>query len=86
MSDKRNRAVAGLASFAAAYCARKLIGVIWTRAVGKEPPVHPEDPQIRLVEAMGWAVITGMGMEAARLLAARAVTRPMRSAADGHAE
>lgn len=87
MSDMRSRAISGLASFAAAYCARKLIGLVWTRAVGKEPPTHPEDPEIRLAEAMGWAILTGMGMEAARLLAARAVARPGRPAvADGHTE
>ncbi|HLI37627.1 MAG TPA: DUF4235 domain-containing protein [Streptosporangiaceae bacterium] len=83
MSDKQEsfgiRAVGGLAALAAAYVARKIIARAWTRAVGKEPPAHPEDPQIGLAEALGWAVVTGVGMEAARLLAARAATRPFRS-------
>jgi Protein of unknown function (DUF4235) len=84
MSDKRgdvtSRVVGGLAALAAAFVTRKLIALVWTRATGKEPPVHPEDPQVRLPEALSWAVVTGVGMEAARLLATRAATKRIRAA------
>ncbi len=60
---------------AAAFVMRKAITAIWTKATGKEPPAHPEDPQVALGEALGWAVITGVGVEAARLLATRATAR-----------
>ena len=67
-----------VAAMAAAFVARKLIKVAWTRATGKEPPTHPEDPQVALGEALGWAIITGVGVEAARLLATRVAARRFR--------
>jgi hypothetical protein len=41
--------------------------------------VHPEDPEVGLKEALGWAVVTGVAMEAARLLATRAAARQVRA-------
>lgn len=83
MADKRverkadlgTKVVSTVASLAAAFVARKLITFVWTKAVGKEPPTHPEDPQVALAEALGWAVLTGVIVEAARLLATRAAAR-----------
>jgi hypothetical protein len=78
-SDKRvdigTRVVGGLAAMGVAFVMRKIITAVWTRITGKEPPAHPEDPQVALSEALGWAVITAVGAEAARLLATRAVTK-----------
>lgn len=78
-SDKRvdigTRVIGGLAAAAVAFVMRKLITAVWTKATGKEPPAHPEDPQVALSEALGWAVITAVGAETARLLATRAVTK-----------
>ena len=83
MSDQRadmtTKIAGGIAAFAAAYAARKLIAFAWTRATGKEPPVHPEDLDVELKEALGWAVVTGVVMEAARLLATRAATKQVRA-------
>ncbi len=83
MADKRverkadlgTKVVSAVAAMAAAFVARKLITFVWTKAVGKEPPTHPEDPQVALTEALGWAVLTGVSVEAARLLATRAAAR-----------
>ncbi|RCV49484.1 DUF4235 domain-containing protein [Marinitenerispora sediminis] len=76
MADKDGelaaRIVGGVAALAAGYAARKVITFAWTRAVGKEPPSDPESPDIGLGEALGWAVVTGVGMEVARVLAVRA--------------
>ena len=52
---------------------------MWTKATGKEPPVSPEDPEVGIREALGWAVVTGVGLEAARLLATRAATKQVRA-------
>jgi hypothetical protein len=82
-ADIGTRVAGGLAALAAAFVTRKLIAAVWTRVTGKEPPVHPEDPQVRLPEALGWAVVTGVGMEAARLLATRAATRRVRTSRAG---
>jgi Protein of unknown function (DUF4235) len=83
MSDQRadmpTRVAGGIAALAAAWAARKLIALAWTRATGKEPPVHPEDPEVGLREALGWAVVTGVAMEAARLLATRAAAKQVRA-------
>ena len=83
MSDQRTdivTRVAGMAAaFAAAFVARKLITFVWTKATGKEPPVSPEDPEVGIKEALGWAVVTGVGLEAARLLATRAATKQVRA-------
>ena len=87
MSDQRTditTRVAGMAAaFAAAFVARKLITFVWTKATGKEPPVSPEDPEVGIKEALGWAVVTGVGLEAARLLATRAATKQVRAYQSG---
>lgn len=79
MADKRvdfgTRVIGGIAAMAAAFVARKAITTVWTKATGKEPPAHPEDPQVALGEALGWAAITAVGAESARLLAIRATTK-----------
>lgn len=83
MSDQRTdivtRVTGMAAAFAAAFVARKLIKFVWTKATGKEPPVSPEDPEVGIKEALGWAVVTGVGLEAARLLATRAATKQVRA-------
>ena len=73
--DLGTKVVSAVAAMAAAFVARKLVTFVWTKAVGKEPPTHPEDPQVALYEALGWSVLTGVSVEAARLLATRAAAR-----------
>ena len=77
--DLGTKIVSAVAAMAAAFIARKLITIAWTKAVGKEPPTHPEDPKVALSEALGWSVLTGVSVEAARLLATRAAARRTRS-------
>ena len=74
-ADLGTKVVSAVAAMAAAFVARKLITFAWTKATGKEPPTHPEDPQVALTEALGWSVLTGITVEAARLLATRAAAR-----------
>ena len=59
----------------AAFVARKVITVAWTKATGKEPPTHPEDPQVALPEALGWSMLAGITVATARVLATRAAAR-----------
>lgn len=73
--DLGTKVVSAVAAMAAAFVARKLITFAWTKAVGKEPPTHPEDPTVALSEALTWSVLTGITVEAARLLATRAAAR-----------
>ena len=65
--DLTTKITSAVAAMAAAFVARKLVTVIWTKATGKEPPTHPEDPQVALAEALSWALVTGITVEAARL-------------------
>jgi hypothetical protein len=78
MADKGElgwRLLAGAAAFGAGFVARKAITVGWKQVTGKEPPTNPESPEVGISEAIGWAVVTGVGMEVARLLATRAAAK-----------
>jgi hypothetical protein len=86
-----SRAVGMVASLVAGAVAKKAITLGWKRVTGREPPTDPKDPDIALKEALAWAIVVGVGMEAARLLATRAATTRLRSAsahasADGAGE
>lgn len=87
MADKRGdgatKALGALAAFAAAFAARKLITFGWTKITGKEPPRDLQDPQVGIGEALSWAVVMGVTIETARLLAGRAATRRLRRPAGG---
>jgi len=76
------RMVYGLATMFAAFAARKLLMLAWTKVTGKEPPTDPEDPRVALAEALGWSVLVGIAVGAARVLAIRAVSRKSLSSAD----
>jgi hypothetical protein len=82
MSDKRgegmNRALAAVAALAAGYGARKLVTFGWTKITGREPPNDPHDPKVSIGEALTWAVLLGVAIEAARLLAGRAASKNIR--------
>ena len=78
MSDKRDSAGSRVATAvigaAAAFAARKLLFFGWKKITGKEPPEHPEDPQVALGEALIWGIVLGAGVHTAKLLATRATT------------
>lgn len=73
--DLTARVAGGLASLAAGFAARKLIEFGWKKITGKEPPTEPESPEVAILEAVSWAVVTGIGMEVSRLLATRLVAK-----------
>jgi hypothetical protein len=86
MADKKasggNKLVSGVIGFAAAFGARKMLIFAWKRITGKEPPEHPEDPQVALGEALGWALVLGVGVQVARMLALRAASKRIAGPAD----
>ena len=65
-----------------AFLARKLLIFAWTKATGKKPPTNPEDPQVALVEALGWSVLVGITVAVVRVLAIRAVSHKAISSAN----
>jgi hypothetical protein len=87
MADKRasggNRLLSGLVGFAAAFGARKILIFAWKAITGREPPEHPEDPQVALGEALTWGILLGVGVQIARMLALRAATKRVAGPADG---
>ena len=80
--DLGTKITSAVAAMAAAFVARKVIALVWTKATGREPPTHPEDPQVGLREALGWSMLVGVTVESARLLATRAAARRTHSSAD----
>ncbi len=81
-SSTTSRAVSALVGAGAAFAVRKLLTLGWKTVTGKEPPEHPEDPQVALTEALIWGVTLGAAVGAARLLATRITTRRRPSEAD----
>lgn len=73
--DVGSKAVSAIAGAAAAFVARKAMVFGWKKITGKEPPAHPEDPQVALAEALVWGLALGAAVSAARLLATRAAGR-----------
>jgi hypothetical protein len=67
-----SKAINALVGAAAGFVARKLLFFVWKTVTGKEPPEHPEDPQVALGEAVIWGIMLGAGVHTARLLATRA--------------
>jgi len=70
-----SRLVSALVGAGAAFVARKILSFGWTRITGKEPPEHPENPEVALREALIWGIVLGAGVHTARMLATRATTR-----------
>jgi hypothetical protein len=64
-----------LATAIAMYLARRAVTMAWTRTTGKVPPTDPADTSVSLLEALSWAAIAGITVEAARLFATRATIR-----------
>jgi hypothetical protein len=81
-ADAGSKVVNALAGMAAAFVARKLLTFGWTKVTGRQPPEHPEDPQVALGEALAWGVLMGAVVGTARLLATRAATQRARSHAE----
>jgi hypothetical protein len=81
-TDLGTKLISGLAAMIAAFLARKVVTFAWTKATGKQPPTHPEDPQVALSEALSWSVLTGVTVGAAKLLATRAAARRTHSGPD----
>jgi Protein of unknown function (DUF4235) len=69
-----SKAVNALTGAAAAFVARKVLFFAWKKITGKEPPEHPEDPQVALREALLWGALLGVGVSTARMLATRMAT------------
>jgi len=82
MADKRAdrasvQAVGVMAGLAAGFATRKIVTAGWKKITGKEPPSDPRDPHVSIVEALSWAIVLGVAMETARLVAIRVTTKQL---------
>jgi len=74
-SDSNGKLVAALATTGAVFLARKVVTIAWTRTTGKQPPTDASDPAVSILQALSWAAIAGVTIEAARVFATRATAR-----------
>ncbi len=81
-SDSGNKAVNAVVGMAAAFAARKVITFAWKKITGKEPPEHPEDPQVALRDAIIFGLVIGAGVHTARLLATRVAAQRLHGGAE----
>jgi Protein of unknown function (DUF4235) len=82
MAEKRAdrasaQAVGIMAGLAAGFATRKLVTAGWKKVTGKEPPSDPRDPRVSIGEALSWAIVLGVAMETARLVAIRVTTKQL---------
>ncbi len=81
MAGKKEKASAGsrvmtaVVGAIAAFGTKKLLFFIWKQVTGKEPPEHPEDPQVALSEALVWGILVSASVHTAKMLATRATNR-----------
>jgi hypothetical protein len=75
MADKRGDLAGRVAGMVAGLVARRVITAAWKKATGKAPPDNPEDPDVALAEAIGWAAVVGLTISIVRLLATRQVAK-----------
>jgi hypothetical protein len=90
MADKRADSISQtmgiMAGLAAGFGTRKLVTVGWKKVTGKEPPSDPRDPHVSIGEALSWAIVLGVAMESARLVAIRVATKQLRRTADSDSQ
>ncbi len=64
-------AMALASTVGAGIAARKAMTTSWKVATGKEPPQNPADPDVSIGEALAWAMVSGLTIGVARMLASR---------------
>jgi len=70
-SSKLWTAFSLVSALAAAALAKKALDTGWKAATGKNPPENPADPDVRMGEAVAWAMVSGTFVALARMLAQR---------------
>jgi hypothetical protein len=75
MADKRGDLTGRVAGMVAGVVTRKVMTAAWKKVTGKAPPDNPEDPEVALAEAIGWAAVVGLTISIVRLLATRLVAK-----------
>ncbi|MFI6507652.1 DUF4235 domain-containing protein [Streptosporangium sp. NPDC050855] len=69
--DMAWKAIGGLLGLATAWGVRKIVGFAWEKATGRKAPVDNESLEVDLGEAIGYAVVMGVGMQVTQIVVAR---------------
>ncbi|GGK72804.1 hypothetical protein Sme01_07680 [Sphaerisporangium melleum] len=69
--DMAWRLIGAVVALGVGFATRKAIEFGWQKATGKKPPADPNSLETGLAEAVGFAVVLGVGMEVARIVATR---------------
>jgi len=68
------RVVGGLVGLGTAWAAKKVLGFAWKKVTGKDAPGEDDD-EVGLGEAIGYAVVMGVGMQVAQIVVNRTARR-----------
>lgn len=70
MSKKKDgsggSAIISVAGIAVPLVLRKVLIIVWTKVVGKEPPIDLTNPKVTFPEALSWAIVLAIIIETAR--------------------
>ena len=70
VTDDQKKGLKELTDKAAAL-AKKGLATGWKATTGRKPPENPADPDVDIAEAVAWALVSGMLIGVARMLAQR---------------
>lgn len=69
------RVMSTVTTLLGAAVAQRALSTVWRATTGSHPPDAPENPETRLVEAIGYAVVAGAALNVARVMATRQAAR-----------
>jgi hypothetical protein len=72
------RLTSGVAVAVVTLATQKVLDGTWKAATGNPPPSDPSDPDVEWKTAIGWAVVSGVVLGLAQLVASRGVGRYVR--------
>lgn len=78
MAGKASGAIGLVTTLGATAVAKKAVDATWKLGAGRKPPTDPTDPDVRLREALLWAVLSGAAVGVAKMWAARQIARRAR--------
>lgn len=73
--DMTWRIVGALVGLGVGFASRKVLSFAWEKSTGKKPPASADALDISLGEAIAYAVVMGLGMEVARIVALRVAAK-----------
>ena len=77
--DMAWRLIGAVVAIGVGYGARKSIELGWKKTTGKKPPADVNSLETDLSEALAFAVVLGVGMEVARIIATRTAAKRYRA-------